>query len=299
MAAEMPHDSVENAGSLSAIVQPIPVPFGVSLVAGGVAGTAVDVILYPLDTIKTRLQSAEGFFKAGGFRSLYAGLGSCAAGSAPSAATFFASYELMKNILSPRLPSSCLPGVYMASAVVGEVTSLVVRIPFEVIKQRAQAYTDMSSIQALKWTLKQDGFPGLYRGYWSTVIREVPFAFCEIPLWELLKTGWSQYQGYPVDAWQSSACGGIAGGFAAAITTPLDVAKTRIILAQKGDPEASIGVYRVLKLIYRQQGVTGLFAGVTLRVTWIALGGAVFFGFYDKAKHVMMTTMHAKNDHIR
>jgi len=51
--------------------------------SGGIAGTAVDVILFPLDTIKTRMQSAEGFFKAGGFKRIYSGLGSAAAGSAP------------------------------------------------------------------------------------------------------------------------------------------------------------------------------------------------------------------------
>lgn len=55
-----------------------------SFQAGGVAGTAVDVILFPLDTLKTRLQSAEGFVKSGGFRGIYAGLASCASGSAPS-----------------------------------------------------------------------------------------------------------------------------------------------------------------------------------------------------------------------
>ena len=54
------------------------------LQAGGVAGTAVDVILFPFDTLKTRLQSAEGFAKAGGFRGIYSGIASAASGSAPS-----------------------------------------------------------------------------------------------------------------------------------------------------------------------------------------------------------------------
>lgn len=40
-----------------------------------------------------------------------------------SGATFFASYELTKNILNSWLPQSLLPGVYMASAAVGEVVS--------------------------------------------------------------------------------------------------------------------------------------------------------------------------------
>lgn len=43
----------------------------------------MDVALFPLDTIKTRLQAAEGFRKAGGFRGIYNGLGSAALGSAP------------------------------------------------------------------------------------------------------------------------------------------------------------------------------------------------------------------------
>lgn len=47
------------------------------------AGTAVDVALFPLDTIKTRLQSSEGFLKAGGLRGVYNGLSAAAVGSAP------------------------------------------------------------------------------------------------------------------------------------------------------------------------------------------------------------------------
>lgn len=41
--------------------------------AGALAGVSVDVTLYPLDTIKTRLQSQQGFYKAGGFRGVYQG----------------------------------------------------------------------------------------------------------------------------------------------------------------------------------------------------------------------------------
>lgn len=51
--------------------------------AGGAAGTSVDLLFYPLDTVKTRLQSAQGFFNAGGFRGIYKGVGSVVIGSAP------------------------------------------------------------------------------------------------------------------------------------------------------------------------------------------------------------------------
>ena len=68
--------------------------FVTALVAGGLAGTSVDVALFPIDTLKTRLQSPQGFLKSGGFRGIYNGLGSAAAGSAPGAALFFSSYEV-------------------------------------------------------------------------------------------------------------------------------------------------------------------------------------------------------------
>jgi solute carrier family 25 S-adenosylmethionine transporter 26 len=68
-------------------------PIAVSLLCGGIAGFAVDVSLYPLDTLKTRLQSPGGFFSSGGFRGIYKGLGATAIGSAPGAALFFGCYE--------------------------------------------------------------------------------------------------------------------------------------------------------------------------------------------------------------
>ena len=68
--------------------------FATALVAGGFAGTSVDVALFPIDTLKTRLQSPQGFLKAGGFRGIYNGLGAAAAGSAPGAALFFSTYEV-------------------------------------------------------------------------------------------------------------------------------------------------------------------------------------------------------------
>lgn len=47
------------------------------------AGLFVDISLFPLDTIKTRLQSAEGFLKSGGFHGIYRGIGPQVIGSAP------------------------------------------------------------------------------------------------------------------------------------------------------------------------------------------------------------------------
>lgn len=95
-------------------------------------------------------------------------------------------------------------------------------------------------------------------------------------------------------------CGAIAGGISAAITTPLDVVKTRIMLADKKDFDAkTLRALPMAKLVYKEGGFKGfvyylflnllffsrLFAGFTPRVVWITLGGYIFFGMYDLSKN--------------
>lgn len=50
---------------------------------GAVAGMSVDLLFFPIDTIKTRLQSQQGFIQSGGFRGVYKGIGSVFVGGAP------------------------------------------------------------------------------------------------------------------------------------------------------------------------------------------------------------------------
>lgn len=63
--------------------RPQATQFQHALLAGGLAGTAVDTLFYPIDTLKTRAQSQAGFFPSGGFKGVYRGLGSAVVGSAP------------------------------------------------------------------------------------------------------------------------------------------------------------------------------------------------------------------------
>ncbi|KAM9186280.1 mitochondrial S-adenosylmethionine carrier protein isoform 5-T5 [Dugong dugon] len=161
--------------------------FTASLVAGGVAGVSVDLILFPLDTIKTRLQSPQGFNKAGGFRGIYAGVPSAAIGSFPNAAAFFITYEYVKWFLNTDSSSYLMPVKHMLAASAGEVVACLIRVPSEVVKQRAQVSASSGTFQIFTNILYREGIQGLYRGYKSTVLREIPFSFVQFPLWESLK----------------------------------------------------------------------------------------------------------------
>ncbi|XP_010880095.2 S-adenosylmethionine mitochondrial carrier protein isoform X1 [Esox lucius] len=265
--------------------------FIASLVAGGCAGMCVDLTLFPLDTIKTRLQSQQGFAKAGGLRGIYAGVPSAAIGSFPNAAAFFVTYESTKARLGARGAFSdpyITPVTHMLAASLGEIVACLIRVPTEVVKQRTQACLSSNTYQVLLATLREEGVRGLYRGYRSTVLREIPFSLVQFPLWEYLKTHWSWRQGHTLSSWQAAVCGAFAGAVAALVTTPLDVAKTRIMLAKAGTSTARGNILSVLLHVWKNKGLMGLFSGSIPRVMSISLGGFIFLGAYEQVRSTLL-----------
>lgn len=196
---------------------------------------------------------------------------------------------------------------HMASASLGEIAACAVRVPTEVIKQRAQAKQHASSVEALKHILSQRSHIGLrgvwlelYRGWTVTIMREIPFTMIQFPLWEagkayrmrhadsgLLERNFPEFsssinfyekkpQNHQISAIESGFLGSIAGAVAATITTPLDVLKTRMMLARDKP-----GMLPLLRQIVRDSGPGALFAGLVPRVAWISVGGAIFLGSYQ------------------
>jgi solute carrier family 25 S-adenosylmethionine transporter 26 len=291
-------------------------PFAISLLAGGLAGTSVDLALFPIDTIKTRLQSPQGLVASGGFRGVYRGVLAAAAGSAPGAALFFGTYETMKPIVanyrrrrtddddpmsSSRSRSSQQQApTHMIAASIGEAAACLVRVPTEVIKSKMQTNAAGSStvVSTLRSVLSErDGrsfmssiLGGMYRGYGITLMREVPFAIVQFPMYERMKVEWGRYQERETSPVQAAACGSFAGGIAAAITTPLDVVKTRLMLGSDGRGVPYRGVIDATRRLANEGGGYTVFvSGIQPRVVWISAGGFVFFGAYESYRSFLLS----------
>lgn len=101
-------------------------------------------------------------------------------------------------------------------------------------------------------------FQGLYRGFGSTVIREIPFSFIQLPILEYLKQVYSRKlnNSEVLNSLQVANCGAVAGGIAAAVTTPLDVVKTRIMLAERNQGTA-LKYADVWMSVYQSKGFNG------------------------------------------
>lgn len=120
-----------------------------------------------------RLQASEGFWKAGGFRGVYKGLGAAAVGSAPGASLFFSIYESVKQKAEPYVAKEYTPLIHMAAASIGETGACLMRVPTENVKQNLQAGRYASQGEALRMIMAKEGVMGFYRGFLSTVFREV------------------------------------------------------------------------------------------------------------------------------
>ena len=114
------------------------------------------------------------------------------------AAVFFCTYDTLKRTLP--LPSDYAPVTHMVSASIGEIvcasllagffyllkTSVIyqaacsIRVPTEVIKTRMQTSTygaAASSFAAAQHVFSAEGVRGFYRGFGSTIMREVRVLF--------------------------------------------------------------------------------------------------------------------------
>jgi solute carrier family 25 (mitochondrial S-adenosylmethionine transporter), member 26 len=273
--------------------------FQLGMLAGAVAGFTVDAVLFPLDTLKTRLQmSANAAARGALFRGLYDGFAPAVVASAPAAAAFFGTYDYVKRVLaavSKDDDGRWAPLQHMVAAAAGDVAGSTIRVPFEVVKQRLQSGLNKSTAEAVRTVLAKEGVAGFFTGYSSLIIRELPFDAIQFPLYEFLKTQWAKRSRTgKLETWQQSLCGSAAGGFAAAVTTPLDVVKTRLMTqgaAAGGIGGSSVpysGIVNGLTRIAREEGTAVLFSGIVPRVVWISVGGAFFFGSYEAARKALL-----------
>ncbi|XP_014207846.1 S-adenosylmethionine mitochondrial carrier protein-like [Copidosoma floridanum] len=249
--------------------------FLAALISGASAGVVCDLLFFPLDTLKTRLQSQHGFVQSGGFKHIYQGIGPVMIGSAPAASLFFVTYDGVKFLLQPHVPDQYRSIIHMGAASCAETVACLIRVPVEVVKQRKQA---------LLYDKEKLKLRTLFRGYGSTVLRDLPFGLLQMPLWEYFKLCWTRKKRRDCTPVEGATCAAASVAISAALTTPLDVAKTRIMLSSTSADKKEVRISIMLKEVYRDFGLRGLFAGFVPRVVGFTIGGFMYFGVYEQVR---------------
>ncbi|XP_057974505.1 S-adenosylmethionine carrier 1, chloroplastic/mitochondrial-like isoform X3 [Malania oleifera] len=224
------------------------------IIAGGTAGVVVEAALYPIDTIKTRLQAVHGGGKII-WRGLYTGLAGNLAGVLPASAVFLGVYEPAKQKLLKTFPENLSAFAHLTAGAIGGAASSFIRVPTEVVKQRMQTGQFASAPDAVRLIVSNEGFKGLYAAK-----RELNDP-------------------------ENAIIGAFAGAITGAMTTPLDVIKTRMMV--QGSANQYRGIFDCVRTIIREEGTPALLKGIGPRVLWIGIGGSIFFGVLERTKQLL------------
>ncbi|KAK7686406.1 hypothetical protein QCA50_010630 [Cerrena zonata] len=221
---------------------------GVSMMAGALAGITEHAVMFPVDSIKTRMQVfatspaavytgiGNAFTRISsteGMRALWRGVSSVIMGAGPAHAVHFGTYEAIKEFTGGNIEGN--KNQWLSTSFAGAsatIASDALMNPFDVIKQRMQVHKSefRSALTCARTVYRTEGLSAFYISYPTTLMMSVPFTAVQFTVYEQLKTLLNPSGVYsPVTHMLS---GGLAGAVAGAVTTPLDVAKT--ILQTRG-----------------------------------------------------------------
>ncbi|ODQ80503.1 hypothetical protein BABINDRAFT_160777 [Babjeviella inositovora NRRL Y-12698] len=248
-------------------------------------------------------------------RGLYGGYTAALGGSFPSTAIFFVTYESTKRKMINEWGVNDSVA-YLTAGFLGDFAASFWYVPSEVLKTRLQlqgrynnphfksGYNYRGLGDALRTIVTQEGSSTLFYGYKHTLARDLPFSALQFAFYEKFRQlafDFSKPAGAPAKIQDAElsivhelATGAAAGGLAGIITTPLDVIKTRI---QTQNPNATsktatpksakpslittTSVTKGLLMVYRAEGVPGLFGGVGPRLIWTSIQSSIMLLLYQ------------------
>jgi hypothetical protein len=306
-----------------------------SLLAGFVSGACATTLGHPLDTLKVRMQvqtankshntavtavnavsSVQGWLPAARntMASLYRGLLPPMLTAGALQATYFAIYERVRPVFTRRLT----PGnsnsselnretnwhldALLAGGVSGTLISLLTN-PVSLVKVRLQTSYSTSSLspslslfRCMRDILSKQGIRGFYVGFTSMVLMEGIGRAGYFHAYELLKhymnPDETDEKKFSVRSRMIAAsCSGVYSWF---IIYPLDVAKSRIQC--NSGIESNHSLREVLKTIYREAGIRGLYRGLGFTLLRSAPVASISLPLYEVCKHSIGALLHQIDD---
>ncbi|KAI8064356.1 mitochondrial carrier domain-containing protein [Gongronella butleri] len=274
--------------------------------AGALAGIGEHCLMYPVDSIKTRMQvmgtaaiSSQGVgeslsAKMRGQR-LWRGVYSVILGAGPAHALHFATYEFCKEHFHTVLQRRAFSkddnlNQVIAISSAGACATLAhdaLMTPFDVIKQRMQLKdsTYRSVRHCAQQVYTREGFKAFYISLPTTLSMSIPFQSIQFSTYE-----WVLHMlnpGGTYDPKSHVVAGAVAGIFASSVTTPLDVIKT--LLQTRGSSKDErirqcSGFREAAKLVHERYGYSGFFRGYKPRVLTHMPATAISWSVYEYFK---------------
>lgn len=266
--------------------------------AGAIAGVMEHCVMYPLDSVKTRLQSfapsavREGvsgtlirMMRTEGILRPVRGMPAMVVGAGPAHALYFSSYEYLKETMLQYTTNPNYQTLVHGSA--GCISTLLhdgIMNPAEVVKQRMQMSGSIyrSASECVRHVYRNEGSAAFYRSYTTQLTMNIPFQSIHFMVYEFAQKVTNKERIYNPTAHMVS--GALAGAVAAAITTPLDVCKTLLNTQQGG---TTSGMLQAVQTVYRLGGISGYFRGMQARIMYQMPATAICWSTYEFFKYVL------------
>jgi len=307
---------------------PPETPTHYHMMAGSVAGVAEHCLMYPVDVVKTRMMCIKGnpetqyksitgalrtMIRQEGWSRPVRGVSAVFVGAGPAHAMYFAGYEKIKRELTIRLTKGKPGESPLANALAGGCATLLhdaVMNPAEVVKQRMQMFQSpyRNCRDCILKIYHSEGVRAFYRSYTTALSMNIPFQVTHFVTYEKMQDFTNRDRQY--NPWTHMVSGGLAGGAAAAVTTPMDVCRTLLNTQQglcavphcaespaPGGPGLTLnntrtakvtGMFQAVRIVYVTNGVGGFFKGLKPRVIYQMPATAISWACYESFKHFLI-----------
>lgn len=278
------------------------------------AGAALDTAKtgQPISAVRTAgkpiRNAVHELWRAGGIRTFFAGNGLNVIKIMPETAIKFGSYEAAKRTLANLEghgdPTQINPYSKFAAGGVAGMTAQFCVYPLDTLKFRLQCETvegglsgNALLVQTAKKMFAEGGFRSAYRGITMGLVGMFPYSAIDMGTFEFLKKTFTRQKAKYYGIHEEDAApgnvvtgfiGATSGAFGATVVYPLNVLRTR--LQTQGTfmhPPTYTGIWDVAQKTYRNEGMRGMYKGLTPNLLKVAPALSITWIVYENSKTVL------------
>ncbi|KAM9792516.1 mitochondrial brown fat uncoupling protein 1 isoform 2-T2 [Neosynchiropus ocellatus] len=293
----------------------VPPPLGVKMASAGAAACIADLVTFPLDTAKVRLQiqgekaaveatkniryrgvfgTISTMIRTEGPRALYNGLVAGLQRQVCFASVRIGLYDNVRDFYTGGRDS---PGVLvriLAGCTTGAMAVSFAQ-PTDVVKVRFQAQVNLDGVarryngtmQAYKHIFQNEGLRGLWKGTLPNITRNALVNCTELVTYDLIKEAILKHKlmSDNLPCHFVSAFG--AGFVTTVIASPVDVVKTRYMNSPPGQYRSAINCAWTM---LTKEGPTAFYKGFVPSFLRLGSWNVVMFVSFEQIKRAMMVT---------
>ncbi|EOX95787.1 Mitochondrial substrate carrier family protein [Theobroma cacao] len=246
-----------------------------------------------------------------GFARLWRGTNASLALAVPTVGIYMPCYDIFRNSIEEFTTNNAptlTPYVPLVAGIVARSFACVTCYPVELARTRMQAFKETQSgvkppgvwktlvgvinpVMSTNYIQNLQSYRILWTGLSAQLARDVPFsAICWStlePIRRKLLVLMGDEAGVGSILGANFTAGFVAGSIAAAVTCPLDVAKTRSQIEKDPTKALKMTTRQTLLEIWRDGGMKGLFTGLGPRVGRAGPSVGIVVSFYEVVKYAL------------